>query len=99
MQPALRREIEGRVYPTLQAKQDALEKALKAWQADPEGPQGPARRSRSNPSMMDWYKPQKKHRAKGHTLKANAIWRNHLGNPKWNRRQGRYHRRVRDHLC
>ena len=32
----LRRSIEGRVYPTLQAKQEALEPVLKAWQADPE---------------------------------------------------------------
>lgn len=27
--------IEGRVYPTLQAKQDALEPILQAWQANP----------------------------------------------------------------
>jgi len=32
----LRRAIEGRVYPTLQAKQEALEPILEAWQADPE---------------------------------------------------------------
>ena len=32
----LRRAIEGRVYPTLQAKQEALEPVLNAWQADPE---------------------------------------------------------------
>ena len=32
----LRRAIEGRVYPTLQAKKEALEPVLKAWQADPE---------------------------------------------------------------
>ncbi len=32
----LRRAIEGRVYPDLQAKQEALEPILKAWQADPE---------------------------------------------------------------
>ena len=31
----LRRALEGRVYPDLQAKQDALEPVLKAWQADP----------------------------------------------------------------
>jgi hypothetical protein len=31
----LRQAIEGRVYPDLQAKQDALEPILKAWQADP----------------------------------------------------------------
>ena len=31
----LRRSIEGRVYPSLQAKQEALEPILKAWQADP----------------------------------------------------------------
>ncbi len=31
----LRRAIEGRVYPDLQAKQAALEPILKAWQADP----------------------------------------------------------------
>ena len=31
----LRRAIEGRVYPTLQAKQDALKPILQAWQADP----------------------------------------------------------------
>ncbi len=31
----LRRAIEGRVYPDLQAKQDALEPVLKGWQADP----------------------------------------------------------------
>ena len=31
----LRRAIEGRVYPTLQAKQEALEPVLEAWQADP----------------------------------------------------------------
>ena len=31
----LRRAIEGRVYPDLQAKQDALEPILEAWQADP----------------------------------------------------------------
>ena len=32
----LRRAIEGRVYPDLQAKQEALEEALNAWQADRE---------------------------------------------------------------
>ena len=32
----LRRSLEGRVYPTLQAKQDALEPIRQAWQADPE---------------------------------------------------------------
>ena len=32
----LRRAIEGKVYPTLQAKQAALELVLNAWQADPE---------------------------------------------------------------
>ncbi len=32
----LRRAVEGRVYPTLRAKQEALEPVLKAWQADPE---------------------------------------------------------------
>ena len=32
----LRRAIEGKVYPTLQAKQDALEPVLNAWQADPD---------------------------------------------------------------
>ena len=32
----LRRALEGRVYPTLQAKQEALEPILQAWQADPE---------------------------------------------------------------
>ena len=32
----LRRAIEGRVYPDLQAKQDALEPILNAWQAAPE---------------------------------------------------------------
>ena len=32
----LRRALEGRVYPTLQAKQAALEPILQAWQADPE---------------------------------------------------------------
>ena len=32
----LRRALEGRVYPTLQAKQEALEPILNAWQADPE---------------------------------------------------------------
>ena len=31
----LRRAIEGRVDPALQAKQEALEPILKAWQADP----------------------------------------------------------------
>ena len=31
----LRRALEGRVYPDLQAKQEALEPILKAWQADP----------------------------------------------------------------
>ncbi|MXZ41569.1 MAG: hypothetical protein F4Z18_07280 [Caldilineaceae bacterium SB0666_bin_21] len=31
----LRRTVEGRVYPDLQAKQAALELILKAWQADP----------------------------------------------------------------
>ena len=31
----LRRAIEGRIYADLQAKQDALEPILKAWQADP----------------------------------------------------------------
>ena len=31
----LRRALEGRVYPTLQAKQEALEPILKAWQTDP----------------------------------------------------------------
>lgn len=31
----LRRAIEGRVYPDLQAKQEALEPILKSWQADP----------------------------------------------------------------
>ena len=31
----LRRAIEDRVYPDLQAKQEALEPILKAWQADP----------------------------------------------------------------
>ena len=31
----LRRAIEGRVYPDLQAKQEALEEVLNAWQADP----------------------------------------------------------------
>ena len=31
----LRRAIEGKVYPTLQAKQDALKEVLNAWQADP----------------------------------------------------------------
>ena len=30
-----RRAIEGRVYPDLQARQEALEEALNAWQADP----------------------------------------------------------------
>ena len=33
---ALRRAIEGRVYPDLQAQQDALEPILQAWPADPE---------------------------------------------------------------
>ena len=64
----LRRAIESRVYPDLQAKQEALEEALNAWQADPErvrrlcgwgldpeGPQGPARRNRSGITIMDWY--------------------------------------------
>ena len=32
----LRRALEGRVYPDLQAKQEALEPILNAWQADPE---------------------------------------------------------------
>ncbi|MXZ26484.1 MAG: hypothetical protein F4Y80_16820 [Caldilineaceae bacterium SB0665_bin_21] len=32
----LRRALEGRVYPALQAKQAALEPILQAWQADPE---------------------------------------------------------------
>ena len=31
----LRWAVEDRVYPTLQAKQEALEPILKAWQADP----------------------------------------------------------------
>ena len=31
----LRRALEGRVYATLQAKQEALEPILEAWQADP----------------------------------------------------------------
>ena len=31
----LRRAVEGRVYPDLQAKQDALEPVLRTWQADP----------------------------------------------------------------
>ena len=31
----LRRAVEGRVYPTLQAQQEALKPILKAWQADP----------------------------------------------------------------
>ena len=31
----LRRALEGRIYADLQAKQDALEPILKAWQADP----------------------------------------------------------------
>ena len=31
----LRRAIEGKVYPDLQAKQEALEEVLNAWQADP----------------------------------------------------------------
>ena len=31
----LRRAIEGRVYPDLQAKKEALEPILQAWQADP----------------------------------------------------------------
>ena len=32
----LRRAIEGKVYPTLKAKQAALEPILRAWQADPD---------------------------------------------------------------
>lgn len=32
----LRRALEGRVYPTLQAKPEALEPILEAWRADPE---------------------------------------------------------------
>ena len=31
----LRRALEDRVYPTLEAKQEALEPILKAWQPDP----------------------------------------------------------------
>ncbi len=31
----LRRAVEGRVYPTLQAKQEALEPILEAWRANP----------------------------------------------------------------
>ncbi len=32
----LRRALEGRVYPDLQAKQEALEPILRAWQTGPE---------------------------------------------------------------
>ena len=32
----LRRALGDRVYPTLEAKQEALEPILRAWQADPE---------------------------------------------------------------
>lgn len=32
----LRRAVEGRVHPTLQARQDALQPVLEAWQADPQ---------------------------------------------------------------
>ena len=58
----LRRALGDRVYPTLEAKQAALEPLLRAWQADPERvqatvrlaldpghPNGFARRHTSNP--------------------------------------------------
>jgi len=63
----LRRAIEGRVYPTLQAKQDALQPVLEAWQADPKRvrqlcgwdwiweAQDPARQQSSRMDILDWY--------------------------------------------
>jgi len=62
----LRRALEGRAYPTLQAKQDAREPILKAWQTnparvrhlvrlelDPEGPNRSARGHTSNLTILD----------------------------------------------
>ena len=40
-----------------------------------------------------------KHRAKGHTRKADNIRQHNLGNRKWDRRQALHHKQVRDHLC
>ena len=42
---------------------------------------------------------EQKHRAKGHTRKADNIQKNNLGNQKWARRQALHHKQVRDHLC
>ena len=42
---------------------------------------------------------EEKHRDKGHTRKADNIRQNNLGNRKWDRRQVRHRKQVRDHLC
>jgi IS605 OrfB family transposase len=42
---------------------------------------------------------EQKHRAKGHTRKADHIQKNNLGNQKWDRRRTLHHKQVRDHLC
>ena len=40
-----------------------------------------------------------KHRDKGHTRKADNIRQHNLGHRKWDRRQVRHRKQVRDHLC
>ncbi len=42
---------------------------------------------------------EEKHRAKGHTRKADHIRQHNLGHRKRDRRRTRHHRQVRDHLC
>ncbi len=42
---------------------------------------------------------EEKHRDKGHTRKADNIRQHNLGNRKWDRRQVRHRKQVRDHLC
>ena len=42
---------------------------------------------------------EQKHRAKGHTRKADNIRQHNLGHQKWNRRRTLHHKQVRDHLC
>ncbi|MCE2468835.1 MAG: hypothetical protein J4G06_12595, partial [Caldilineaceae bacterium] len=42
---------------------------------------------------------EEKHRDKGHTRKADHIRQHNLGHRKWDRRQVRHRKQVRDHLC
>ena len=78
----LRRAIEGRVYPTLQAKQEALGRGAECLAGEsgageaavrlglaPEGPEGSARRHSSRIITLDWYHQLSRYRMPWHSEK------------------------------